>query len=200
MHCIALHCIALHCIAVNCITLHCILLYCIVLYCIVLYCIVLYCIALHCTALPCTALHCSALHYTASHRIALHCIVLYYIVLICLDLVRTTGNLSSYHNLCNLQYSARSAARNDSPTHKLEVGPEAKKPFYESKAVSTRHFSEPGVIDRALFAPVARVRTGETGTLIPVSRDYLATWNERARSIAIGRALSTLSYGRSTGR
>ena len=44
--------------------------------------------------------------------------------------MRATGNLSSYHDLCNLQYSARSAARNDTPTHKLEVGPEAKKPFY----------------------------------------------------------------------
>ena len=32
--------------------------------------------------------------------------------------------------------------------------------------------------------PVARVHTGETGTLIPVSRDQLATWNERARSVA----------------
>ena len=138
MHSIALHSIALHCIA--------------------FYCIVLYSIALHCIALHCIALHCTALHRIASHRIALHCIalyciVLYYIVLICLDLVRTTGNLSSYHNLCNMQYSARSAARNDSPTHKLEVGPEAKKPFYESKAVSTRHFSESGAIDRALFAP-----------------------------------------------
>ena len=35
--------------------------------------------------------------------------------------------------------------------------------------------------------PVARVHTGATGTLIPVSRDHLATWNERARSVAIGR-------------
>ena len=48
--------------------------------------------------------------------------------------------------------------------------------------------------------PVARVHTGATGTLVPVSRDHLATWNERARSIAIGCALSTLSCGRSTGR
>ena len=32
--------------------------------------------------------------------------------------------------------------------------------------------------------PVARVHTGATGTLVPVSRDHLATWNERARSIA----------------
>ena len=38
--------------------------------------------------------------------------------------------------------------------------------------------------------PVARVHTGATGTLVPVSRDHLATWNERARSIAIGCALS----------
>ena len=29
--------------------------------------------------------------------------------------------------------------------------------------------------------PVARVHTGATGTLVPVSRDHLATWNERAR-------------------
>ena len=38
--------------------------------------------------------------------------------------------------------------------------------------------------------PVARVHTGATGTLNPVSRDHLATWNERrdrSRSIAIGR-------------
>ena len=35
--------------------------------------------------------------------------------------------------------------------------------------------------------PVARVHTGATGTLVPVSRDHLATWNERARSVAIGR-------------
>ena len=48
--------------------------------------------------------------------------------------------------------------------------------------------------------PVALVHTGATGTLFPVSRDYLATWNEPARSIAIGRALSTLSCGRSPGR
>ena len=48
--------------------------------------------------------------------------------------------------------------------------------------------------------PVARVHTGATGTLVPVSRDHLATWNERARSIAIGCALSPLSCGRSTGR
>ena len=48
--------------------------------------------------------------------------------------------------------------------------------------------------------PVARVHTGATGTLVPVSRDHLATWNERARSIAIGRALSSLSCGRSSGR
>ena len=48
--------------------------------------------------------------------------------------------------------------------------------------------------------PVARVHTGATGTHVPVSRDHLATWNERARSIAIGCALSTLSCGRSTGR
>ena len=47
--------------------------------------------------------------------------------------------------------------------------------------------------------PVARVHTGATGTLVPVSRDHLATWNERARSIAIGCALSPLSCGRSTG-
>ena len=47
--------------------------------------------------------------------------------------------------------------------------------------------------------PVARVHTGATGTLVPVSRDHLATWNERARSIAIGCAPSTLSCGRSTG-
>ena len=46
---------------------------------------------------------------------------------------------------------------------------------------------------------VARVHTGATGTLVPISRDHLATWNERARSIAIGCALSTLSCGRSTG-
>ena len=32
--------------------------------------------------------------------------------------------------------------------------------------------------------PVARVHTGATGTLVPVSRDHLATWNERARSVA----------------
>ena len=31
--------------------------------------------------------------------------------------------------------------------------------------------------------PVARVHTGATGTLVPVSRDHLATWNERARSV-----------------
>ena len=48
--------------------------------------------------------------------------------------------------------------------------------------------------------PVARVHTRATGTLVPVSRDHLATWNERARSIAIGCALSTLSCGHSTGR
>ena len=48
--------------------------------------------------------------------------------------------------------------------------------------------------------PVARVHTGATGTLVPVSRDHVATWNERARSIAIDRALSSMSCGRSTGR
>ena len=48
--------------------------------------------------------------------------------------------------------------------------------------------------------PVARVHTGATGTFVLVSRDHLATWNERARSIAIGCALSTLSCGRSTER
>ena len=31
--------------------------------------------------------------------------------------------------------------------------------------------------------PVARVHTGATRTLVPVSRDHLATWNERARSV-----------------
>ncbi len=70
--------------------------------------------------------------------------------------------------------------------------------------MSTRYFSEPGAIDRDQFAPssrpVARVHTGATGTLVPVSRDHLATWNERARSVAIGCALSTLSCGRSSGR
>ena len=30
--------------------------------------------------------------------------------------------------------------------------------------------------------PVARVHTGETGTLVPVSRDHLATRDERART------------------
>ena len=45
-----------------------------------------------------------------------------------------------------------------------------------------------------------RAHTRATGTLVPVSRDHLATWNEWARSIAIGCALSTLSCGRSSGR
>ena len=44
--------------------------------------------------------------------------------------------------------------------------------------------------------PVARVHTGATGTLVPFSRDHLATWNERA-PCATDRALSC---GRSTGR
>ena len=48
--------------------------------------------------------------------------------------------------------------------------------------------------------PVARVHTGATGTLVPDPRDHLATWNEWARSIAIGCALSNPSYGRSSGR
>ena len=48
--------------------------------------------------------------------------------------------------------------------------------------------------------PVARVHTGATGTLIPDPRDHLSTWNEWARSIAIGCALSNLSCGRSSGR
>ena len=48
--------------------------------------------------------------------------------------------------------------------------------------------------------PVARVHTGETGTLVPDPRDHLSTWNEWARSIAIGCALSNLSCGRSSGR
>ena len=48
--------------------------------------------------------------------------------------------------------------------------------------------------------PVARVHTGATGTLVPDPRDHLSTWNEWARSIAIGCALSNLSCGRSSGR
>ena len=48
--------------------------------------------------------------------------------------------------------------------------------------------------------PVARVHTGATGTLIPDPRDHLSTWNEWARSIAIGCALSNLSCGCSSGR
>ena len=48
--------------------------------------------------------------------------------------------------------------------------------------------------------PVARVHTGVTGTLVPDPRDHLSTWNEWARSIAIGCALSNLSCGRSSGR
>ena len=47
--------------------------------------------------------------------------------------------------------------------------------------------------------PVARVHTGATGTLVPDPRDHLSTWNEWARSIAIGCALSNLSCGRSSG-
>ena len=45
--------------------------------------------------------------------------------------------------------------------------------------------------------PVSRVHTGATETLVP---DHLLTWNDWARSIAIGRAQSTLSCGRSCGR
>ena len=30
---------------------------------------------------------------------------------------------------------------------------------------------------------VARVHTGETGTLVPVSRYHLAIWNDRARNV-----------------
>ena len=48
--------------------------------------------------------------------------------------------------------------------------------------------------------PVARVHTGATGTLVPDPRDHLSTWNDWARSIAIGCALSNLSCGRSSGR
>ena len=48
--------------------------------------------------------------------------------------------------------------------------------------------------------PVARVHTGATGTLVPDPRDHLSTWNEWARPIAIGCALSNLSCGRSRGR
>ena len=48
--------------------------------------------------------------------------------------------------------------------------------------------------------PVARVHTGATGTLVPDPRDPLSTWNEWARSIAIGCALSNLSCGRSSRR
>ena len=48
--------------------------------------------------------------------------------------------------------------------------------------------------------PVARVHTGATGTLVPDPRDHLSTWNEWARSIAIGCALSNLSCGRSSER
>ena len=31
--------------------------------------------------------------------------------------------------------------------------------------------------------PVARVHTGEIGAQVPISRYYLATWNERARTV-----------------
>ena len=48
--------------------------------------------------------------------------------------------------------------------------------------------------------PVARVHTGANGTLVPDPRDHLSTWNDWARSIAIGRAQSSLSCGRSSGR
>ena len=48
--------------------------------------------------------------------------------------------------------------------------------------------------------PVARVHTGATGTLVPDPRDHPSTWNERARSIAIGCTLSNMSCGRSSGR
>ena len=48
--------------------------------------------------------------------------------------------------------------------------------------------------------PVARVHTGAIGTLVPDPRDHLSTWNEWARSIAIGRAQSSLSCGCSSGR
>ena len=44
------------------------------------------------------------------------------------------------------------------------------------------------------------VHTGATGTLLPDPRDHLSTWNEWARSIAIGCALSNISCGRSSGR
>ena len=43
--------------------------------------------------------------------------------------------------------------------------------------------------------PVARVNTGEIGTLVPVSRDHLTIRNERARTV---RDRSTFSCGRST--
>ena len=48
--------------------------------------------------------------------------------------------------------------------------------------------------------PVARVHTGAIGTLVPDPRDHLSTWNEWARSIAIGCAQSSLSCGCSSGR
>ena len=43
--------------------------------------------------------------------------------------------------------------------------------------------------------PVSRVHTGETGTLVSVSRDHLTTRNKRARIV---RDRSTFSCGRST--
>ena len=56
-----------------------------------------------------------------------------------------------------------------------------------TKAVSTpttRHVSEPVAIDRERFAAGGcRVHTGDTGTLVPVSRDHLETRNERARTV-----------------
>ena len=48
--------------------------------------------------------------------------------------------------------------------------------------MSTRHVSEPFAIDRE-SRPVARVHTGETGTLVPVSRNHLSIWNEQARTV-----------------
>ena len=55
-----------------------------------------------------------------------------------------------------------------------------------------------GAIDRA-SRPVARVNTGAIGMLVPDPRDHLSTWNEWARSIAIGCAQSSLSCGRLSG-
>ena len=42
--------------------------------------------------------------------------------------------------------------------------------------------------------PVARVHTGATGMLVPVSRDHLATWNEHDRSRPLEFVIWTLEW------